>query len=480
MMNDYLDMSSYKSPLGGIPSALQMAHFATIKKNPDWMSSDNRFMYKQIMCFNKYCIEKKTPGLCPCVYSHSQDEFNMAWQLYHMNAGNLSVGLQYKQKEPPIDKSHPLWKKKILCQKCLADKPEPSCAYAHSDIEAAATAPAPAQAAAPIDKSNSSWRKQILCQKCPPNQPPKASCGYSHSCIEFEAAWSLIKQKQADEEKAQKEKKEQEEKEEKEKEEKAQKAKEAKAQKAKEAKEKKEQEEKEEQEEKAQKEKEEKAQKAKEAKAQKAKEAKEKKEQEEKEAKEKKEQEEKEAKEKKEQEEKEAKEKEEKAQKAKEARAQKAKEARAQKEAPPPPYEPQPPSPPPIVEDDNVSTTSTSSSSSKKKPAKEKIPSAVKRIVWNTYIGKDNLKGTCLCCNSEEVTVTNFECGHVKSEKNGGEVTVYNLRPICSNCNKSVGANDMDDFMKRYGISTPKNWNGLGGAAAATAATTAPKSKKDK
>ena len=420
MMNDYLDMSSYKSPLGGIPSALQMAHFATIKKNPDWMSSDNRFMYKQIMCFNKYCIEKKTPGLCPCVYSHSQDEFNMAWQLYHMNAGNLSVGLQYKQKEPPIDKSHPLWKKKILCQKCLADKPEPSCAYAHSDIEAAATAPAPAQAAAPIDKSNSSWRKQILCQKCPPNQPPKASCGYSHSCIEFEAAWSLIKQKQADEEKAQKEKKEQEEKEEKEKEEKAQKAKEAKAQKAKEAKEKKEQEEKE------------------------------------------------------------AKEKEEKAQKAKEARAQKAKEARAQKEAPPPPYEPQPPSPPPIVEDDNVSTTSTSSSSSKKKPAKEKIPSAVKRIVWNTYIGKDNLKGTCLCCNSEEVTVTNFECGHVKSEKNGGEVTVYNLRPICSNCNKSVGANDMDDFMKRYGISTPKNWNGLGGAAAATAATTAPKSKKDK
>ena len=417
-----------------------------------------------------------------------------------MNAGNLSVALQYKQKEPPIDKSQPLWKKKILCQKCLADKPEPSCAYAHSNVEAAAaataaTAPAeaataPAEAAtaptAPIDKSNSSWRKQIICQKCPPNQPPKASCGYSHSCTEFEAAWSLANQKQADEEKAQKEKEEkaQEEKAQKEKEEKAQKVKEAKAQKAKEAKEKKEQEEKEakekkeqeekeakekkEQEEKAQKEKEEKAQKAKEARAQKAKEAKEAKEQEEKAAA---------ATWAALQEQKEKEEKEEKAQKAKEARAQKAK---AQKEAPPPPYEPQPPSPPPIVEDDNVSTTSTSSStSSKKKPAKEKIPSAVKRIVWNTYIGKDNLKGTCLCCNSEEVTVTNFECGHVKSEKNGGEVTVYNLRPICSNCNKSVGANDMDDFMKRYGISTPKNWNGLGSACAATA-TAAPKSKKDK
>lgn len=97
----------------------------------------------------------------------------------------------------------------------------------------------------------------------------------------------------------------------------------------------------------------------------------------------------------------------------------------------------------------------------KKKPAKEKIPVAVKRIVWNTYIGQDKLKGLCLCCGFEEVTMTNFECGHVKSEKNGGEVTVENLRPICSNCNKSMGSKDMDAFMKQYKIKTPSNWNGL-------------------
>ena len=92
---------------------------------------------------------------------------------------------------------------------------------------------------------------------------------------------------------------------------------------------------------------------------------------------------------------------------------------------------------------------------------KAKIPSAVRKIVWNTYIGKDIIKGKCLCCNAEELTGTNFECGHVKSEKNGGEITIDNLRPICSNCNKSIGSKDIDEFMTRYKIKQPKNWNGI-------------------
>jgi hypothetical protein len=96
-----------------------------------------------------------------------------------------------------------------------------------------------------------------------------------------------------------------------------------------------------------------------------------------------------------------------------------------------------------------------------KKKGKEKIPVAVRKIVWNTYIGKDNVKGKCLCCNGEDITSTNFECGHVKSEKHGGEVSIDNLRPICSSCNKSMGSNDMDEFMTRYKIKKPKNWNGI-------------------
>ena len=97
----------------------------------------------------------------------------------------------------------------------------------------------------------------------------------------------------------------------------------------------------------------------------------------------------------------------------------------------------------------------------KKKNTKEKIPSAVRKIVWNTYIGSDNLRGKCLCCNFEDITQNNFECGHIKSEKNGGEVNVENLRPICSSCNKSISSNDMDTFMIRYKIKKPHNWNGI-------------------
>ena len=97
----------------------------------------------------------------------------------------------------------------------------------------------------------------------------------------------------------------------------------------------------------------------------------------------------------------------------------------------------------------------------KKKYGKAKIPAVVRRIVWNTYVGKDNVKGKCLCCNAEEITSTNYECGHIKSEKNGGEITIENLRPICSNCNKSIGSKDMDDFMTKYKIKKPKNWNGI-------------------
>jgi hypothetical protein len=95
------------------------------------------------------------------------------------------------------------------------------------------------------------------------------------------------------------------------------------------------------------------------------------------------------------------------------------------------------------------------------KKKKEKIPATVRKIVWNTYIGKDNSVGKCLCCNAEDISSTNFECGHIKSEKNGGEVNIDNLRPICGHCNKSIGGNNMDEFMDKYKIKKPANWNGV-------------------
>src|SRR5207253_4832945 len=81
----------------------------------------------------------------------------------------------------------------------------------------------------------------------------------------------------------------------------------------------------------------------------------------------------------------------------------------------------------------------------------KKIPSTVRNAVWIKYIGKV-YEGTCFCCGLETITKSNYECGHIISRKNGGEVHLDNLRPICSLCNKSMGTENMFEFIKKYGF----------------------------
>ena len=84
----------------------------------------------------------------------------------------------------------------------------------------------------------------------------------------------------------------------------------------------------------------------------------------------------------------------------------------------------------------------------KKKKKKKAIPATIKRLVWNTNIGEMIGKSKCLCCKSTDITQMSFNCGHIVAEANGGDTIVSNLRPICQNCNSSMGTKNMDDFMK--------------------------------
>ena len=85
------------------------------------------------------------------------------------------------------------------------------------------------------------------------------------------------------------------------------------------------------------------------------------------------------------------------------------------------------------------------------KPKKKKpISAAIKRLVWNTHIGEDIGKHKCLCCKTTDITQMSFNCGHIIAEANGGEVIVSNLKPICQNCNSSMGTRNMNDFMKSF------------------------------
>lgn len=86
------------------------------------------------------------------------------------------------------------------------------------------------------------------------------------------------------------------------------------------------------------------------------------------------------------------------------------------------------------------------------KKKKQSIPKNVRMIVWNHYIGEDIIKHKCLCCKKVTISNTNFEVGHVLSEKNGGSHEINNLRPICFACNHSMGSENMIDFVVKFGL----------------------------
>ena len=92
------------------------------------------------------------------------------------------------------------------------------------------------------------------------------------------------------------------------------------------------------------------------------------------------------------------------------------------------------------------------------KKVKKCIPIALKRQVWDHWIGKEKGIFNCLCCNISEIEKNNFDCGHVVAEINGGELSVINLKPICGSCNSSMGIANMNDFIKKYNLD---KYNGL-------------------
>jgi hypothetical protein len=80
------------------------------------------------------------------------------------------------------------------------------------------------------------------------------------------------------------------------------------------------------------------------------------------------------------------------------------------------------------------------------KKKKQSIPKNVRVIVWNHYIGEDIIRHRCLCCKKVLISNTNFEVGHVLSEKNGGTHEINNLRPICFACRQNAKLNSFCIF----------------------------------
>lgn len=75
---------------------------------------------------------------------------------------------------------------------------------------------------------------------------------------------------------------------------------------------------------------------------------------------------------------------------------------------------------------------------------KKNISKSLRNRVWIKEFNNDTDKAKCPIhyCNTilERNTKNGWHCGHVISEKNGGETNIGNLRPICGSCNNSMGS----------------------------------------
>uniref|UniRef100_A0A6C0JM85 HNH endonuclease 5 domain-containing protein n=1 Tax=viral metagenome TaxID=1070528 RepID=A0A6C0JM85_9ZZZZ len=104
------------------------------------------------------------------------------------------------------------------------------------------------------------------------------------------------------------------------------------------------------------------------------------------------------------------------------------------------------------AKDDSDDDGKKSDSDSEKTKKKKSIPKKIKELVWNNHIGHDIATSMCTCCEKTPIKNTDFHCGHVLAEANGGTLDITNLRPICAGCNLSMGTQNMDDFKKVFGL----------------------------
>ena len=78
---------------------------------------------------------------------------------------------------------------------------------------------------------------------------------------------------------------------------------------------------------------------------------------------------------------------------------------------------------------------------------RERISKPLRRRVWEKRNGK-SLEGKCYCCK-EDVGYDAFECGHIQPVFYGGSTTVDNLEPICKICNRDMGTENLEVFVRK-------------------------------
>lgn len=85
----------------------------------------------------------------------------------------------------------------------------------------------------------------------------------------------------------------------------------------------------------------------------------------------------------------------------------------------------------------------------KRKYTKQKIPQKLRIEVWERDIG-NSMVGVCTLCEKTKISFTDFHCGHMKAERNGGKTTLSNLKAICRLCNLSMGTKSFEEMKEMF------------------------------
>jgi hypothetical protein len=94
------------------------------------------------------------------------------------------------------------------------------------------------------------------------------------------------------------------------------------------------------------------------------------------------------------------------------------------------------------------------------KKSRKTVPSKLKHKVWEKCFGITDANGNCVCCH-ERINIQKYHASHIKSVKNGGLTNMSNLVPCCSGCNLSMGATNMDEYIRDYHPENLKNFNNM-------------------
>ena len=78
------------------------------------------------------------------------------------------------------------------------------------------------------------------------------------------------------------------------------------------------------------------------------------------------------------------------------------------------------------------------------------ISASLKTQVWRRYTTYFKEVKCCGCDKSIQFP-TDGECGHIISHFNGGKTELFNLMPICGDCNKSCSYKNLDKFLSELG-----------------------------